>query len=40
MVFSAEAVNNPYQAMDIREVGGKTYGSSHGPYGYVGPEAF
>lgn len=40
MVFSAEAVNNPYETIYIREVGGQTYGSPHGTYRYVRPQAF
>jgi hypothetical protein len=40
MVFSAETVNNPYEAIYIREVRGKTYRSPHGSYRYVRPQAF
>ena len=40
MAFSAEAVNNPHEAIHIREVGGKTYGSPHGSYCCLGPKTF
>ena len=40
MVFSAEAVNNPYEAIYIRDVGGQTYRSSDSSYRDVRPQAF